>query len=133
MHCLRIYADGEGHSHLADCAWPMHEGDFTPPSPAGYFVSEMTEADRVLMMHHPAGYRDEWHCAPAPVLGIVLAGRVRVRTSDGNERLLRPGDQFVATDLAGAGHRMDAVDAESYDLALVVLDTVPRPFEAAGA
>ncbi|HSM41613.1 MAG TPA: hypothetical protein VK862_12740 [Afifellaceae bacterium] len=132
MHCLRIYADSDGHSHLADCAWPMHEGDFTPPSPAGYFISEMAEADRVLMMHHPAGYRDEWHCVPAPVLGIVLAGRVRVRTSDGNERLLRPGDQFLATDLDGTGHRMDAVDAESYDLALVVLDTVPRPLEAAG-
>ena len=128
MHCLRIYADGDGHSHLADEEWPLHEGDFTPPSPAGYLVSDMVDADKVLMMHHPAGYRDEWHCAPAPVLGVVLAGRVRVRASGGDERLLRPGDRFLATDLSGTGHRMDAVDAEPYDLALVVLKSEPPRF-----
>jgi hypothetical protein len=128
MNCLLIYADGDGHSHLSDETWPLHQGDFTPPSPAGYSTSDKIEADKVLMMHHPAGYRDEWHCAPAPVLGVVLNGRVRIRASDGNERLLKPGDQFVAADLSGSGHRMDAVESEAYDLALVVLKSVPRPF-----
>jgi len=37
----------------------MFEGDFSPPSPAGYSVSEPDAATDVLMMRHPAGYRGE--------------------------------------------------------------------------
>lgn len=126
MNYLRIRAGADGVSHLVDEAWPTHDGAFTPPSPAGYLVSETLRTNGVLMMHHPAGYRDEWHRAPAPVLGTVLRGRVRVQTSDGDERLLGPGDQFLAADLTGTGHKMEAADGGPYDLALVVLDAAPE-------
>lgn len=78
------------------------------------------------MMHHPAGYRDEWHCAPAPVLGTVLSGTIRIDTSDGDNCVLKPGDQFVARDLKGDGHKIEETTLKPYNLALVVLKENPR-------
>ena len=131
MNYVRIHTGPDGRSQLADERWPLQEGDFTPPSPGGYFITPLVGANDALMMHHPPGYRDAWHTAPAPVLGVVLRGQVRIETSDGDKRLLGPGDQFVAMDLTGDGHLMEAADSEAYDLALVLLkDRLPA---AAGA
>ncbi|ASM75458.1 cupin (plasmid) [Pseudosulfitobacter pseudonitzschiae] len=127
MKFLRIRATDDGKSYFDDDTWPVFDGDFTPPSPAGYSVTETMGASGVLMMHHPAGYRDEWHCAPVPVLGTVLTGSVRIETSDGDTRLLSPGDQFVAMDLSGAGHRMEETNGAAYDFALVLLNGLPGP------
>lgn len=126
MKYIQICASSDGDSYFADGTWLVFEADITPPSPAGYSVTETMAATGVLMMHHPAGYRDEWHCAPAPVVGTVLTGSVRITTSDGDIRVLSPGDQFVATDLTGSGHRMEEVNGGAYDLALVVLDGLPE-------
>lgn len=122
MNYIRICADKDGTSFFADETWPLFDGDFTPPSPAGYSVTDVMGATGVLMMHHPAGYRDEWHCAPTPVLGTVLRGSVRIETSDGDARVLSPGDQFVAADLHGSGHKMEEETGGPYDVALVMLD-----------
>ena len=126
MKYLRICADAAGDSYLTEEEWRLHDGAFTPPSPAGYFVTESLCTSGVLMMHHPADYQDEWHRAPAHVLGTVLRGLVRVCTSDGDTRVLEPGSQFLATDLTGRGHKMEEVNAEAYDLALVVLEALPN-------
>ena len=125
MKCIKICGSAEGTSYFAEGRWSLHEESVTPPSPAGYLVTKPLANKGVLMMHHPAGYRDDWHKAPAPVLGTVLRGNVRISTSDGDSRLLRPGAQFLAADLTGAGHKMEAVDGSAYDLALVVLDRIP--------
>lgn len=126
-----IHNDSAGETHLSEQVWLMHEGEFTPPSPAGYLLSDTFEAESVMMMHHPAGYRDEWHCAPHPVLGTVTSGNVRIEVSCGDQAILRPGDQFLALDLDGAGHKMEEATQQSYDLALVVLKSIPNlPIES---
>lgn len=122
MKYTLIYADDTGSSHLCERDWAMRDGTFTPPSPAGYEVSDTCPATGVLMMHHPAGYRDEWHCAPSLVLGTVLAGTVRIDASSGTCCVLHPGDQFVAADLSGDGHKIEEVNFFPYSLAIVVLD-----------
>lgn len=122
MKYVKICTRDDGNSCFIDETWPVFDGAFTPPSPAGYSVTDTLPAIGVLMMHHPAGYEDQWHCAPSPVLGTVLNGKVRIRTSDGDARILESGDQFMAIDLKGSGHMMEEVNADSYDLALVVLD-----------
>lgn len=132
MKYVAICTGSDGGSFLADETWPTRDGDFTPPSPAGYRITDTIGATGVLMMHHPAGYRDEWHCAPAPVLGTVLTGSVRIQTSDGDARVLSAGDQFVAADLTGKGHKMEEVDGAPYDLALVLLDTRPGTLTGEG-
>lgn len=123
---LRIYNDAEGESHVADGQWPMHDGDFTPPSPPGYLVSDTMEARGWMLMHHPPGYRDAWHTAPARLVVIVLAGSARVRTSDGSERIIRPGDRVLVEDVTGRGHKMEGVDGQAFSLALVLLEARPH-------
>lgn len=125
MKFVKICSSANGGSYFSDERWTLSEGDFTPPSPTGYSVTETMGATGVLMMHHPSGYRDEWHCAPVPVLGTVLRGLVRIETSDGDTRLLSPSDQFLAADLNGSGHRMEEANGQAYDLALVLLDRIP--------
>lgn len=122
MKYIRIYARDDGSSYIADEVWPVVSGHFTPPSPSGYFVTDLLPTKGALMMHHPAGYRDEWHCAPTPVLGTVLTGSVRIRTSDEDTRVLHAGDQFLAADLVGSGHIMESINDAAYDLALIILD-----------
>jgi len=125
MKFIRIDHTPQGESCFSDCDWQLDEGSFTPPSPAGYLTSQTLPADGVLVMHHPAGYKDEWHAAPAPVLGTVLHGQVCIQTSDMKTRVLQPGDQFLACDLKGKGHRMSEISDGPYDLVLVILDTIP--------
>lgn len=127
MKCVKICASPDGGSFLAEAQWCLLEGDFTPPSPAGYRVTDSLRASGMLMMHHPAGYRDAWHRAPAIVLGAVLRGAVRISTTDGDMRVLEPGDQFLATDLTGRGHKMEEVNGAAYDLSLVLLEELPDP------
>lgn len=126
MKYVLIHSDDHGHTHLTEKSWVQHAKDFTPPSPAGYEVTDTWTAGGVVMMHHPEGYRDAWHCAPSPVLGTVLSGTVRIEVSDGESCLLQPGDQFVASDLAGAGHKMEEHTLQPYDLALVILEKAPQ-------
>ncbi|MBJ3764647.1 hypothetical protein ILP92_18090 [Maribius pontilimi] len=126
MKFVKIIANETGTSKLVDERWSLLTGDFTPPSPAGYRITETLRATGLLMMHHPAGYRDAWHCAPQPVLGTVLSGTIRIETSDGDVRRLSPGDQFLAADLQGAGHKIEETSGAPYDLALVLLDGVPE-------
>lgn len=132
MKILRIEHDTNGGSYFSDHEWHLEPGSFTPPSPAGYFTTPQIATKGALMMHHPAGYQDQWHAAPTPVLGTVLTGRVRIQTSDMITRVLHPGDQFLACDLTGKGHRMSEVDDGPYDLALVVLTSPPATRRVAG-
>ncbi len=125
MKIIRINHDAQGGSYFSDCTWTLGEGSFTPPSPAGYFTTPQIAACCALMMHHPAGYVDKWHIAPAPVLGTVLCGEIAIQTSDMDTRTLLPGDQFLACDLKGKGHRMSEANDGPYDLALVVLASHP--------
>ena len=126
MRYVEIGTDDDGNSSLNDMTWAMLDGDFTPPSPPGYTVTRFIQATGVLMMHHPAGYKDEWHCAPTVVLGTVLRGTIEIRSSKGDTRLLTPGDQFVAADLTGAGHKIEEVNGQAYDLALIMLTPQPQ-------
>ncbi|MEP3331894.1 hypothetical protein [Sedimentitalea sp.] len=125
MKIVRMDHDRNGDSHFSEHVWALNEADFTPPSPAGYATTPQLAANSVLMMHHPAGYVDDWHTAPCIVLGTVLRGQVRIQTSDLNTRVLQPGDQFLACDLEGKGHRMFEVNDDPYDLALIVLESPP--------
>lgn len=131
MEYVHIQTDANGVTHLSKEVWATHEGEFTPPSPSGYEITEAVKATGVIMMQHPAGYLDEWHCAPAPVLGTVLSGTIRIDTSDGDSCLLQPGDQFVATDLDGNGHKIEEATLQPYELALVLLDDVQSLFPEA--
>ena len=121
MRYLRVYCDAENQSHISEHEWDMHEEDFSPPSPGGYFVTDLLPASGVTLMHNPAGYEDEWHPAPFRVLVTVLKGRIRLQTTDGDSRIVEPGAQLVFEDTTGKGHRLDEVNRREYNFAIIRL------------
>ncbi|WP_377192992.1 hypothetical protein [Ruegeria meonggei] len=125
MKITIIDQDDNGGSWFADRVWTLQDGSFTPPSPTGYLTTPQIDASGILMMHHPPGYIDDWHTAPAVVLGTILRGEVRIQTSDMDTRVLHVGDQFLACDLEGKGRRMSEISGGHYDLALVILNSAP--------
>ena len=122
MRYLRIYSDPDGQSHISEHEWDTHEEDFSPPSPAGYFVTDMMPASGVTIIHHPAGYEDAWHPVPARVFVTILKGKVRLETSDGDSRIVKPGAQLIFEDTTGEGHQLDEVNRQEYDFAIVRLN-----------
>ena len=121
MRYLRIYSDEEGQSHISEHDWEMHEEDFSPPSPGGYFVTDLMPASGVTIMRNPAGIKDVWHPIPARSLVTVLKGKIRLQTSDGDSRIVEPGDQVLFEDTTGEGHQLDEVDRQEYNFAIVRL------------
>lgn len=126
MKLIVIETNENGGSQISEKKLLLQEGNFTPPSPGGYVTTAPMAAEKCLMMHHPAGYVDEWHTAPAVVLGTILKGTVQIETSDLTTRVLQPGDQFLACDLVGQGHRMSEINGAAFDLALIVLKNRPE-------
>lgn len=47
----------------------------------------------------------EWHNSAMAGLSIVLRGSWAIEASDGEKRVLRPGDMLVMLDTTGQGHR----------------------------
>jgi uncharacterized cupin superfamily protein len=45
-----------------------------------------------------------WHNAPREQYIIYLAGEVEVRASGGEQRIFKPGDVLLVTDVQGEGH-----------------------------
>ena len=121
MRYLRVYSDEVGKSHISEHDWEMHEEDFCPPSPAGYSVTESMPAHAVTIMHNPAGIEDEWHPIPARSLVTVLKGKIRLQTSDGDSRIIEPGDLILFEDTGGDGHQVDAVDGQDFNFEIVRL------------
>ena len=72
-------------------------------------------------MQNPAGIEDEWHPVPARSLVAVLKGKIRFQISDGDSRIVEPGDLILFEDTAGQGHREDEVDGQEFNFAIVRL------------
>ena len=121
MKLLRIYTDTAGQSHCDEIDWSLTETELFPPSPAGYLVGEGLAAKEVRLVRTPAGYRDEWHTVPDRVLAVLLSGRLRVETGNGDSHILEAGQSFLFQDNQGRGHRMAELEGQAYDLALVML------------
>ncbi len=59
----------------------------------------------VQFVELPAGMDQDWHCAPARQIVVVLSGVIEVETTDGRRRQWRAGEVFLPADVTGRGHR----------------------------
>ena len=116
-----VSLDEDEGTYFRDTEIPFEAADFTPPSPAGYWITPTLDAKGVSIMRTPAGYVDEWHPAPYHVLTAVMSGCLRVETSDGDHRVISPGGVFINEDVKGQGHRLTEINGEAYDILLVQL------------
>lgn len=110
MKYVRIYADENGESHLEDVTVPEQ---FNGPGPApgrSLTLSEPLAAAEFTFFEMATeeaslGMRTlDPHNAPRHQWVIVLAGRVLLTTTGGEEREFGPGDVALADDTTGRGH-----------------------------
>ena len=72
-------------------------------------LSDAYASPAVQFVELPAGMDQDWHCAPARQLVVVLSGEIEVETTDGETRRWRAGEAFVPADITGQGHRTRCV------------------------
>jgi len=121
MDIFRVNVSNDGETFFDETDWPLAPGDMAPPSPVEYVATPMVAADGVRIVHTPAGYIDEWHPVPQRMFVILLSGRLRLETTDGDHRLIKTGDMFLNEDDRGRGHPMMEVDGKAYAMALIHL------------
>lgn len=79
-----------------------------PPNPTG-FKTDFGAVEGMFAFSIPAGTDVPPHNAPQPYICIVLSGKGEVVTSDGDKRVLGPGDVIFCDDLTGKGHVTRAI------------------------
>lgn len=120
MHMPRLFSDPDGISHIGKASWPLTDARYCE-GPDGYTITEAWPSTRVRLIRTPAGYVDDWHPVPEPMISVLLSGRLRVEVSDGTNYIMETGDMVYCDDTHGQGHKMNEVDGNGYDMLLVAL------------
>lgn len=121
MDILRIWTDETGQSHFGRHPWPLLRQDYCA-SPSGYEITDALPAGQVRLIRTPAGFVDDWHPVPDPLLCVLLTGRLKVEVGDGAVEHMKSGDMIFCDDIAGKGHRMTETSGGAYDMLLVAVD-----------
>ena len=116
MHVHHLYVDEHGETHFGDIeiAWE-HEG------PGGK-TSARFPATGIIFRVTPGTYDYAWHPAPRRQYIINLDGAVRITVSDGESRVINPGEVFLVEDTHGKGHMSQAVDGKFRHSIFVPID-----------
>ena len=103
MRIHNIYADEKGESHIRD----IHI-EWARSGPAGK-ISDPVPVSSMAFRVTDGSYNLEWHNAPRRQYIINLEGSVEITTSDGDSRIIGPGEIILAEDTTGKGHVSKAV------------------------
>lgn len=117
--CTRLFSDEAGESHFEDIEVPMSAVQYAPPAPAVH-LSDPVSATQVSWFRFPADWNDAAHPTPRRQLAVVLAGEVEVWTSNGDKRLLGPGDSLLMEDTTGKGHGARPLNGEASALMIAL-------------
>ncbi len=90
MQLLRLYAGPDGHSHFVSADFPMTLLDDSPPAQPHWFT-EANPADSWVSLRCPVGWNGGLHPTPRRQIIICTSGSVRVISSLGDARELKPG------------------------------------------
>ncbi len=123
--CLHLFADENGISRV-DPQFTQELGavEFAPPAPP-MLVSRAAEAQALLMVELPVGWKGGWHASPREQWVICLAGEMGYQAEDGTEFTLKPGTCILTTDTRGKGHNSWNAGDIPVRLALVQLRSTP--------
>jgi len=117
---LRLYADGAGHSRVAEATIELQSTPYAPPAPDLY-LSQPFPAAAAAFLTFPTGWTGTWHVTPRRQLLVVLSGVIEVEMSDGTVRQARPGTVGLLEDTVGRGHMTRVVGAEPVETLVVPL------------
>jgi hypothetical protein len=102
--CLRIFADGNGETHMEDVDIALEPRKLFKDNPP-LRLSNNLPAAWCNICHVPSGMHEvDWHNPPQRLLVLWLTGEVEFETSDGDIRRLPAGSVVLAEDTTGKGH-----------------------------
>lgn len=102
---LKVWADEHGVSHFRDIEFDMQA------IPEGGAVSQPIKTTNVWFRQTTEKQDMDWHPAPRRQLVITLSGGIaEITASDGESRLVKPGDIVLVEDTFGKGHQSRAFD-----------------------
>ena len=103
MRIHNIYVDAQGETHFRDI-----EVEWVEERPGGK-LSKRLPATGIIFRETPGTYDYAWHPAPRRQYIINLDGAVEITASDGEKRVIGPGEVFLVEDTHGKGHFSKAV------------------------
>jgi len=116
MHIHNLYANHNGESHFRDIEIaPASEG------PGGK-ISARFPATGIIFRTTEGSYNYDWHPAPRRQYIINLDAAVKITASDGESRVIGPGEVLLVEDTRGKGHISQAVDGKFRHSVFVTLD-----------
>jgi quercetin dioxygenase-like cupin family protein len=121
MNYSRLYADGDGESHVEELRADFDMLAYAPPAPA-IGVSRPTDATRYVFVDFPANWSSERHPTPRRQLFVMLAGHLVGEASDGTVMDLKPGDVLLMEDTTGKGHTARTMDGAGVQAMIVHLE-----------
>lgn len=121
MKLTRFVATADGGSHFEEVEIPL---DHERQGADGYtfMSSEAFSSDCVCIVSLPADLDQDWHQAPTRQLVQLISGTVEVTTTDNEVRRWSSGDQFIAADISGRGHKTRVIDGP----AIVIFIPLPN-------
>ena len=100
---VRIFVDGDGHSHFEDCELPLETRDFAPPT-TPLEASAFIPAEGFAVVRFAPDWSGPWHPSPYRQWFFMMSGSLTVTVSDGAERTFCTGDTVLLEDMGTRGH-----------------------------
>ncbi len=127
MKVTRFYATADGESRFEELEIPV-ETEAENALGVKFLASNDIPTSGVRLLELPVGFESGWHNVAAPLIGLVLAGRLEAETSDGQKRQWGPLDAFLADDSTGKGHNGRVLEGPVRALYIFL----PADFDVAG-
>lgn len=121
MHYHHLYADDAGESHWRDVDVTLEPVAFAPPA-EDIHLSADEAATTAVFLRLPTGWNEPQHPSPHAQYLVVRYGVVEVTASDGDARIIGPGDVWRMEDTHGKGHHTKVIGEVDFDAFVVQLD-----------
>jgi hypothetical protein len=106
VQVINVWADENGVSHFRDIEIDMKE-----LAPGLGHISDPIKTTNLWFRRSPEAQDSDWHTAPRKQFVITLTGGTgEVTVSDGETRLIAPGQIVLVEDTFGKGHQARAFD-----------------------
>ncbi len=116
MRIHNLYVDDAGETHFRDI-----EIELVKDGPGGK-MSETLPATGIIFRETPGTYDLDWHPAPRRQYIINLDAGVAITVSDGEIRVIGPGEVILVEDTHGKGHLSKAIEGQLRHSIFVPID-----------
>ena len=106
MRIHNLYVDDAGETHFRDI-----EVEWVKDGPGGK-MSATIPATGIIFRETPGTYELDWHPAPRRQYIINLDAGVTITASDGEARVIGPGEVILVEDTHGKGHLSKAIEGQ---------------------